>query len=158
MDTQDLHRVHNTVQGAEKRITNVILYHWKMARGMKNMPSQEDLDPTFLEPVLNNCFLIKATELKVSGKHNYVYIGKNILDAYGSHITAPKDYHDIDPLSHKDKFEEVLEHGKPVIDAGEFINKDGYLVKFRQCLVPLSFDGYTIDSIFGGMRFKTFGK
>jgi len=156
MDKQDLHREHKTEQGSEKRITNVIFKHWDEARGTRAMPSEKDLDPDVLEPILDNCFLIKTTELKISGKHTYVYIGKNILDAYGSHETNPKDYHDVDPLSHKNKFEKVLESLKPVIEEGEFVNNDGYLVKYRQCLIPLGSDNNTVDSIFGGMRFRIF--
>jgi hypothetical protein len=156
MENKDLHREHKGGPGNSNRITSIIIEHWEKVRGDKHIPSEQDLDPNVLEELLNNCFLLKATELAGAGKHNYVYIGKNILDAYGSNITAPKDYHDIDPLSHKDKFEEVLRTRKPVMDEGEFVNQNGHIVKYRQCLVPLGKDGRTIESIFGGMRFKVF--
>lgn len=156
MEYCDLYREHVGVMGADRRITNVITKHWEDVRGNKLMPSEIDLDPEVLDGVLDNCFLIRTEELLQAGSHKYVYIGKNILEAYGSDETTPKDYHDVDPLSHKDKFEEVIKTLKPVVQEGEFINKDGKLVKFRQCLIPLAQDGRTIDSIFGGMRFKVF--
>ncbi len=156
MEDIDLHKQHKSDQGAERRISNIIIRHWSNARGNNMLPTEEALDPNILEPILDNCFLIKAKELRATGQHNYVYIGKNILDAYGSQYTTPKDYHDIDPLSHKDKIEEILRTMKPVTSEGEFVNKEGHVVKYRQCLVPLSKDGYTIESIFGGMRFKVF--
>lgn len=156
MDNQDLHRKHKVDAGAANRITKIIIDHWNVVRGRKALPSEQDLDPNVLESLLDNCFLIKTAELTTAGKHNYVYIGKNIIDAYGSHVTYPKDSHHIDPLSHKDKFKEVIQTRKPVLEEGEFINQDGHLVKYRQCLVPLGRDGRTVESIFGGMRFKVF--
>lgn len=156
MDREDLHREHKVDEGAANRITVRIIEHWESVRRNNKIPAEHDLDPNVLETLLDNCFLVKATELMNSGQHNYVYIGKNILDAYGSNVTYPKDYHDIDPLAHKDKFEEVIRTKAPVLDEGEFINKDGHLVKYRQCLVPLGKDGNTVESIFGGMRFKVF--
>ena len=156
MDSLDLHKVHKADAGAANRITTIIIKHWEQVRGTKNIPSEKDLDPNVLESLLDNCFLVRATGLTISGQHDYVYIGKNILDAYGSNVTYPKDHHHTDPLAHKDKFHEVMKTCKPIVDEGEFINKDGHLVKYRQCLVPLGKDGRTIDSIFGGMRFKVF--
>ncbi len=156
MENQDLHREHKSELASEGRITNIILTHWYDIRKDKVLPSEKDIDPNILEPILDNCFLIKTKELRTLEQHRYIYIGKNILDAYGSRVTSPKDYDDIDPLSHKNKFEEVLKYCKPIIDEGEFINKDGLLVKYRQCIVPLGEDRNNIESIFGGMRFKVF--
>lgn len=156
MDHHDLQREHQTDEGSANRITTIIIDHWEKVRGDNAIPSQQDLDPNTLESLLDNCFLVKATSFAANGRHDYVYIGKNIVDAYGSNVTYPQDNSHIDPLSHKDKFEEVIRTKKPVLDEGEFINKDGHVVKYRQCLVPLGKDGRTIETIFGGMRFKVF--
>lgn len=154
MENQDLYRVHAVRKGAEARITAIIIDHWEQVRGDRRFPSQQDLDPNYLEPYLDSCFLIKVEELMHTGKHNYVYIGKNILEAYGSSATHAQN-EGVDPLSHKDKFEEVLKRRLPVLDEGEFMNQDGRIVRYRQCLVPLGNNG-VVESIFGGMRFKVF--
>ena len=156
MEYADLQRNHSVGSSHDKRITNIIINHWAEVKGEKAIAAEKDLDSNLLDDVLDNCFLIEATELVLSGKHKYIYIGKNILDAYGSRATSPKDYHDVDPLSNKIKFQEVINLKKPVMEDGQFINQDGNVVKYRQCLVPLGKDGINVDSIFGGMRFKIF--
>ena len=156
MNFDEITRKKHVNPASAKRITTIIIEHWNLVRGDNFIPSEQDLDADILESLLDNCFLIKATELRSSGHHDYVYIGQNIVSAYGSNVTHPKDSHDIDPLSHKNKFAEVIKTRTPVMDEGEFVNKDGHLVKYRQCLVPLGRDGRTVESIFGGMRFKVF--
>ena len=156
MDIKDLHQERQPSQVSENRITNIITTHWNQVRGKNPLASEKDLDINILSGVIDNCFLIRTKELLLNGQHKYTYIGKNILSAYGSDIITPHDYHDVDPLSHKNKFEEVIALGRPITEEGQFINKNGHMVKYRQCLMPLGVDGRTIDSIFGGMRFKIF--
>ena len=90
--------------------------------------------------------------IKASVDKNKILIGEPIqltIEAYLSPKSA-KNFVIIDSVVHF----ELLK--KPVIDEGEFINRDGHVVKYRQCLIPLAKDSYTVDSIFGGMRFKVF--
>jgi hypothetical protein len=156
MELQDLQREHTKDALKEKRISNIIINHWEKVKGDKLIAAEKDLDPVLLDPLLDNCFMLSASELAEAGKYKYIYIGKNILDAYGSRVTSPKDYHDVDPLSNKKKFKELMEKKVPIMEEGQFINKDGDVVKYRQCLVPLGSDGVTIETILGGMRFKVF--
>ena len=154
MEYQDLYREHKGSSTAENRITNILLRHWNDVRSNKLLPSEKDLDANILEEILDNCFLINITEFARLGTYKYIYIGNNILHAYASNTTVPHDYHDVNPLFNKNKFEEAISSKKPVIDEGDFTNKDGHLVKYRQCFLPLGKDGKTTESIFGGMRFK----
>jgi hypothetical protein len=136
----------------DKRITNLILDHWNAIKGSKKFPSEKDLDPVFLEQLLDNCFLIK-TEGIFEGKYNYKFLGKNIMNAYGSDLTRSMNKEQENPLSQRDKIKELLIHKHPIIDEGEFQNINRDLIKYRQCIVPMSSDGINIDSVFGGMRF-----
>ena len=136
----------------DKRITNIILDHWNEIRGLKKFPAEKDLDPALLEQLLDNRFLIK-TEGIFEGKYNYKFLGKNIMNAYGSDITRSMNDEHENPLSQRDKIKEMLVHQHPIIDEGEFRNINRDIIKYRQCLVPLSSDGINIDSVFGGMRF-----
>jgi hypothetical protein len=135
----------------DMRITNIILDHWNEIRGLKKFPAEKDLDPALLERLLDNCFLIRTDGI-FEGKYNYKFLGKNIMNAYGSDITRPLN-DEAEPFSQRDKIKELLTYEHPIIDEGEFRNIKRDLIKYRQCLVPLSNDGVTIDSIFGGMRF-----
>ena len=66
-----------------QRITNIILNHWNDIKGFNAFPKESDLDISYLEPFLDNCFLINAEGIN-EGKYNYKYIGKNVLNSYGS--------------------------------------------------------------------------
>ncbi|MCE3233023.1 MAG: hypothetical protein K0R98_1280 [Rickettsiaceae bacterium] len=136
----------------DKRITNIILDHWNAIRGLKKYPAETDLDPALLEELLDNCFLIK-TEGIFEGKYNYKFLGKNIMNAYGSDLTRSLNDSAENPFSQRDKIKELITHEHPIIDEGEFHNINKDIIKYRQCLVPLSSDGINIDSVFGGMRF-----
>lgn len=135
----------------DMRITNIILDHWNEIRGLKKFPAEKDLDPSLLERLLDHCFLVKTDGI-FEGKYNYKFLGKNIMNAYGSDLTRPLN-DEAEPFSQRDKIKELLTYEHPIIDEGEFRNINKDLIKYRQCLVPLSSDGINIDSIFGGMRF-----
>lgn len=142
---------------ADRRINNVILRHWEEARGGRRFPSELDLDPEILEAVLDNSFLVKTDGVE-DGKYNYKFLGKNIMNAYGSDLTKCLDYSKGNPLTYSNKIEHIIATGDPISDEGEFINTHGDKLKYRQCLVPLSSDGIHVDSVLGGMRFKIFPK
>jgi hypothetical protein len=138
-----------------ERITNIILNHWNDIKGINKIPKECDLDTTFLEPLLDNCFLINIEGI-ANGKYFYKFIGKNVLDSYGSDLTKFIDIDAPSPLTQKDKIIDLLHNKRPVVDEGIFKNINGDKVGYRQCLVPLSIDGYKIDSVFGGMGIHIF--
>ena len=142
---------------SDKRINHIILSHWEDIRGERRFPSEVDLNPEVLESVLDNSFLVQ-TEGVEDGKFNYKFLGKNIMNAYGSDLTKCFDYSKGNPLAYSNKIEHIMITGEPISDEGEFINAQGDRLKYRQCLVPLSSDGVHVDSVLGGMRFKIFAK
>lgn len=139
----------------EKRISNIIIKHWNEVRGDRPFPAEKELDPGVLETVLDNCYLVRARGIMEENTFEYVYIGKNIEAAYGDDsLTVNDHYTSTSPLTHKDKFKEVIETRKPVEDEGKFVNRNGDTVRYRQCMVPLGGDGLLIDTILCGMRYK----
>jgi hypothetical protein len=139
------------------RITNVIFNHWNDIKGTNSFPREVDLDITYLEPFLDNCFLIKAEGVE-DGRYNYKFIGKNVLNVYGSDLTRTIDMNGSNPLTQKDKIVELLIHKRPIIDEGIFFNVNEEAVRYHQCLVPLTINGYDIESIFGGMSLDIYVK
>ena len=139
----------------KKRITEILMESWEDSKGMKTLPSDKDLNPDSLEDVLENCFIINIGHAD-DGKYNYKFVGDKILEAYGSDMTKRKDYEKGNPLSYKDKILRIQSTKSPLIDEGQFTNYCGNIVKYRQCLLPLSRDGVNVDTILGGMRFKIF--
>lgn len=141
---------------ADSRITNILMKHWGNIRGTRVLPAESELDPAILEGILDNCFLIRAEGI-MEGKYHYKYLGKNIMNAYGSDLTKRQGNEKENPLTYKKKIEQVLESKLPIIDEGEFVNIQGHIVKYRLCLVPLG-TGETVESVLGGMRFKIIEK
>jgi len=147
--------VNNRVAADDQRITSVIMGHWEGIKKGKAMPSEHDLDPTVLEQILDSCYLVGAVGVQ-SGKYDYKYIGKNVVSAYESEETQRIDYEKGNPLTQKNKIIECIENKRPISDEGEFVNTKGEIVRYRQCIVPLSNDGVNVDSILGGIRYKIF--
>ena len=136
----------------DKRITNIILDHWENIKGGKKYPSEKDLNPAILEGILDSCFLVNAEGI-LDGEYKYKFLGKNIMNAYGSDLIDGVDQHKESPLAYASMAKKCLTTGQTVLDSGQFKNKHGSVVKYRICVVPLSSDGIKIDAIFGGMRF-----
>lgn len=137
------------------RITNVILTHWNNIKGSNMYPRESDLDTTYLEPFLDNCFLIKADGLE-DGRYNYKFLGMNVLNVYGSDLTRTIDVNGSNPLTQKDKLIELLVYKRPIVDEGVFFNSNEEAIRYHQCLVPLTIGGENIESIFGGMSLDVY--
>lgn len=139
----------NNIAHYDKRITNIILNHWREIKGNKKYPSEKDLNPAILESILDNCFLVQAEGI-LEGQYKYKFLGKNIMNAYGSDLIEGSEKN---PLAYAEMAKKVVQTGEPLSDSGNFKNTKGHLVKYRICVVPLSSDAENIDAVFGGMRF-----
>ena len=141
----------------ERRITLRLMAYWEKIRQGRDMPSENDIDPDDIGDLWDNCFLIQIRDLEKSD-YNYTYLGTAIIEAYRGNLTEdyPAELIALNANKLDGHFREVIINKHPVIHEGEFTNLSGSLVKYRQCLLPLSHDLTNVDAIFGGMRFKIF--
>jgi hypothetical protein len=146
----------SNISGIERRLTLRLVAYWERLRGPRQMPSENDIDPEDLEELWDYCFLVQVRDL-AKQDYNYTYLGSAIVEAYRSGLDAddPCSLVALNANKLTSSYHQVISARAPVIEEGEFRNLHGDIVKFRQCMLPLS-HGTDVEAIFGGMRFKIF--
>jgi hypothetical protein len=144
------------LSGMERRLTLRLIAYWERVRGERLMPSESDIDPDDLHDLWDYCFLVQVRDL-IKEDYNYTYLGSAIVDAYRAGLSMSDPGRLVAPSANKltISYQQVINTRAPVIEEGEFNNLRGDRVKYRQCMLPLSY-GEAVDAIFGGMRFKIF--
>lgn len=143
-----------------RRITEHLLRYWLRLRGARPFPQEKELNPDTLAESWDSCFLVKLTDRASYGGYRYIYMGKDLLEAFGTDVTRE----DADMLVSLPsmrvtaKFDQTVALRKPLIDEGEFVNAKKIIIKYRQILLPMAANDAPgqIAYLFGGMRWKGF--
>ena len=123
----------------ERRLNLRLLAYWEKKRGLAAMPKLSDVEPTDLIDFWQFCFIVK-----IDGKGGFEKM----------HAGHSMDWKWLEPRLGP-YLEQVVTKGAPCLEEGELTSDEGYLVKFRQCLMPLG-DESGIQGILGGVRFRSF--
>lgn len=144
------------MSAVERRINLRLLSYWEKLRRGRTMPGPEELNPDDLRDLWDCCFTIHAPEV-YKADFNYSYLGQFIIDAYHEGHIKGDSGPMISPIAANTSahFRKVMETGKPLTEEGQFTNRNGKIVKYRQCLMPLGRED-KIAVIFGGLSFKIF--
>lgn len=140
--------------GRERRISNRLISYWNEIRNDSLLPKESDVDPSALQDVWDNCFLIKVQTDNSHSNFVFEFLGKNLIDAYGQDITGQQFSSSLARGNRNvlSAVMEVMRTHQPVVHEMEYDNEIGDLVKYRMCLLPLTgSDGY-MQYILGGMR------
>lgn len=147
-------------QEQNRRITEHLLRYWLQLRSAREMPQENELNPDALKDSWDNCFLIQLTNAATHGGYRYIYMGQNLLDAFGEDVTR-EDAETLVSLPSKRviaKFDQAVAMRKPLIDEAEFVNAKKMTIKYRQILLPMgnNREPMELTYLFGGMRWKAF--
>lgn len=144
--------------GKEHRSHTQLRKYWDSLRKNRPFPRESDIDPDAIADIWPSCFLVSIDAVtRRLGVYRYSYLGEKIIEAYGdngsdsdvaSYMMSATDIPMIE------KFDEVRDTKKPVIDEAEFINKRHLKVKYRTCLLPLGHTENEVSHIIGCMRWK----
>ncbi|MFZ4125371.1 MAG: PAS domain-containing protein [Rickettsiales bacterium] len=138
-----LHRLHEQLMD----------YWYRVANG-RAMPLESDINPDDLLGIWQNCFLVRVGD----GNFAYDYLGDALVEAYGENLTSREIcesliYPHPEPLFRT--FQEVTVSAQPVYVDDAFTNKNGLLIKYRSCVLPLAKAGEQgVAFLLGGMRWK----
>lgn len=142
----------------DKRLTQALKDYWDFERSEMPFPSLKQIDQKNIKEIWENCFIVEASNKHRRENYKYLYLGKNIIQAYGEDLTGLQ----VDKMASPDAgnleraYERVLATKLPVQDEGEIHNACKQLIKYRQILLPLGDDGVNITAILGGMSYKVF--
>ncbi len=147
-------------QEHNRRITEHLLRYWLQLRAAREMPQEKEINPDTIKESWDSCFLIQLTNAAAHGGYRYIYMGKNLLDAFGEDVTK-EDAETLVSLPSPrvvSKFDQAVAMRKPLIDEGEFVNAQKITIKYRQILLPMgnNREPMELSYLFGGMRWKAF--
>lgn len=143
-----------------RRITEHLLRYWLRLRGARPFPQERELVPDDIKASWDACFLVKLTSHASHGGYRYLYMGKDLLEAFGEDVTQEdaETLVSLNSMRVTSKFDQAVALRKPFIDEGEFLNAKKLTIKYRQILLPLgsNTDAKELGYLFGGMRWKPF--
>ena len=144
----------------EQRINELLRDYWQRLRKGRPFPSDADIDPDAIGDIWGSCFMVKASspEAKEHG-YRYEYLGTDLIEAFGGDITNEEvSSRLINPQSPplQRHFDDVARTGMPVEDEAEFTNRQGRVIKYRSCMVPIGKSPSGVDYIIGAVKWKAY--
>lgn len=137
------------------RLNDVLQTYWDGLRGDRLYPLESEIDPSQIEDIWADCFLI---QLVPGGTYQYDYLGENLVAAYGEPLCQHElnNFVSADSSEAVSQFETVVRKKAPVYREGEFYNPQKLLIKYRQLLLPIGGADEKVTHILGGVRWEMF--
>lgn len=140
----------------EKRLTTRLIDYWERIRGGASAyPLFQQFNPGAVDDIWQNCLALQA-QPNQGGTQQYVYVhcGETVQEAIGQDVRGQV-------LSTNMKFfpgakiikriDEVvsLTTPSPLLDDGQFVNKNGKVIKYRACLLAFGGENAVTHVIIG---------
>lgn len=135
--------------------TDLVSY-WEKLKAGRTLPSEDDLDPDTLGAMWYDCFLMQFRDIDNVVDYNYSYLGEGIIGLYsegGINVSLPGVV-TLDALNLEKQFSDVRASQDPLMYEGERALPCGRRFAYRQCLLPLSYDGESVHSILGRLQYQ----
>jgi hypothetical protein len=142
----------------ESSVLVAVLAHWRALCDGRPMPAKADIDPLRISPgiwpYLQLIDIYNDPDLRLRwrliGTHITEAVDRDSTGAYFDELYGPADY---DSLALPLKW--VIKAGQPMRFHGSsvFVGKDWN--HYEGIYMPLSADGETVDTIFGGVHYAT---
>lgn len=141
----------------ERRLTEQLVLYWNSKRGSRKYPSREDIKQEDIPELWDDCFLVGVKETNEHPEHSYVFIGKNVEGMFGGKLASASALPLADNLA--SQYYLVMRAQKPLVQETTFTNLHDQEIKYRQILLPIGPDEFTVDYVLGGLRSNlTYGK
>ncbi len=143
----------------QHRYHEQLLTYWNQLRGERDFPRENEIDPDEIDEIWPSCFLISIDDVTRRIGYRYSYLGAELIEAYGEDANNPDVIMRLvssDSLPMVQKFNEVVEARRPVIDESEFVNLKRLNIRYRTCMLPLGLADGTVTHILGCMRWRSY--
>jgi len=142
----------------EKRLTSQLLKYWNIVRRNRTIPDVRHINPSAIEKLWAQCFLLSCDNLRENFSYQYECVGPLVTDFYERDMTdqyvddtVEENVH----LSLRRLLHQVITQHSPVDDEGNFLKENGKLMKYRFILMPFG-DDDGITHVMGGLSFMLF--
>ncbi|MFO1241627.1 MAG: PAS domain-containing protein [Rickettsiales bacterium] len=147
--------VSETVTHLERRMNKRLFNYWNALRGTRRYPTEDELDPSHIDSLWSQCFLMQTRDIEKVRFYNYTYVGQVIVQAYNNGELTDKipGMVSLDANHLAREFDEVIRTGQPKWLHGEH-EIGSKLLLFEQCLLPLGAADGKVHSILGRLGFR----
>lgn len=149
-----------TQTAKQQRINERLLAYWASLKEGRMFPSEQEIEPEEIDDIWQSCFLVKVEEAGGEPVFVYVYLGEDLIEAYGDDWTGQEICETlVYPANNEfaEKLLEVVTDETAVVDEVEFTNAQGLEIKSRSCLLPLGEEDQDgVRYILGGMKWRAF--
>lgn len=139
----------------EKRLTTRLITYWEKLKGDDFCPGYEQLNPSALDDIWNNCLVLHA-QPSVGEKRPYTYVhcGELISQAIGKDLrgqTMTTNMRFFPGAKIIKRIDEVVAQASPspLLDDGQFVNDAGKVVKYRACLLAFGANNIVSHVVIG---------
>lgn len=143
----------------EKRLTDRLTKYWELLRQDNSMPVFNKFNTAAIDDVWGHCILFAVNKSNDNEKtYTFYRMGDKVKQLYKEDLTG-------NSLKAKQKvikgaaiikrIDEVVRNRNPIEDAGQFVNQDNKVVKFRSCLLPFGNDN-EVTHIVAGLSWREF--
>ena len=123
----------------ERRHAFRLFSYWNDCCRHRIIPHEDDIDPDhpFLAEAWPDCFVIQIRDL-IKEEFNYTYLGPAIVKGYEDDLITDQknEMVSLNAAKLRPQVHRVIESRYPLILEGEFVNRRGCKIKFRQALFP----------------------
>ena len=154
---QGLERDHR--EEGERRVVGLLEERWRAVRGKARFPMERDFDFLKLPGILDSCLFIEVRRA-AKGRERYLYgwFGAEVWKIY----SAADDVKGLcarglrsDNEGVHRKLHQVVHLERPVHEAASFRNSANFMIKYRQCLLPVSKNSEDVDCIIGAITWSS---
>lgn len=147
--------VSETVTHLERRMNKRLFNYWNALRGTRRYPTEDEIDPSHIDSLWSQCFLMQVRDIEKVRFYNYTYMGPVIIQSFecGELPEGIPGMVSMDANRLAMNFDEVIRTGQPKWSHGEH-DTGSKLLLFEQCLLPLGGADGKVHSILGRLGFR----
>lgn len=143
----------------EQRLTDRLTKYWDLIRKDAPYPPLESFNSAAVDDMWSNCMLLAVSKTE-TGEKSYTYyrMGERVKALYGSEVIglSLKSKHRMFKGAEVVKrIDDIIADPKPIYDAGQFVNPDNKVVKFRSCMLPFGKDNH-VTHVIAGISWREF--
>ena len=143
----------------EQRLTDRLTKYWELIRKDAPFPPLESFNSAAVDDMWSNCMLFAVGKTGDNEKtYTFYRMGERVKAAYGADMVGQSLHAKHRAFKGADvvkRIDDIIIDPKPIYDAGQFVNPDNKVIKFRSCMLPFGKDS-VVTHVIAGLSWREF--
>lgn len=145
---------------SERRLVNRLKNYWDMLRGESDIPNFAKFNSAQIADMWQNCMSFSVT-LTAGRKKMYQcnFVGENVSAGFGKDLkdryVSSHDKRILPGANLTEAMDDAVDNRLFVLSAGQFVNFQNKIVKYRDCIMPFG-DDNNVTNVVVGISWKAF--